>query len=359
MKKQLLLLAGLLLFAGVLPAQQDEIPAVVIFSKGKVKYKSANKAIKTRVASGAILNKSGTLRLKKNASALVCSEGSLKRLSGKGVFALSDVFKAGSLATLNFDPEFAKYVLASAESTGDKRSGDGMGSTVTDPKQSGDGMGVTVTDPKQSGDGMGVTVTDPKQSGDGMGNTVTDPKQSGDGWGGQGSRIYMILPYGNVTADVVNFNWSKPAGSHTYKLELFDDNNKVQYSTAVQDTFATVDLGKINLSVNSTYSWQVFVPDNGKLVSGHREFTVSTPEAQTAAAKKASSSATYRNGEPVVQGMMEAVALEKAQWYTAAEQVYAGLIRQYPNDLMVRRLYAAFWMRFGLEPMAKKVLKGS
>jgi TolA-binding protein len=54
--------------------------------------------------------------------------------------------------------------------------------------------------------------------------------------------------------------------------------------------------------------------------------------------------------------MMEAVALEKGDWLGAAEQRYATLLKKYPNDNMLRIMYAAFWMRYGLEPKAKAVL---
>jgi hypothetical protein len=53
--------------------------------------------------------------------------------------------------------------------------------------------------------------------------------------------------------------------------------------------------------------------------------------------------------------MMEAVALEQAEWYAAADQQYATLLQQYPDNNMLRMMYTAFWMRYGLEQQAKAV----
>lgn len=368
--KNLLLLACILFFAGLLPAQQDDFPAVVISSKGKVLYIPADKSGDLKVASGAVVKKTGTLKITGGGSAVVYCNGRMQRLKGKGMYALPEVFKPGGLATLNFEPEFGKYVRASVAITaskqgGDgwgtgvtdpKQGGDGWGTAVTDPKQGGDGWGTGVTDPKQGGDGWGTGVTDPKQGGDGWGTAVTDPKQGGDGWGGKGANIILILPFGKLTPDVVTFAWSKPAGANTYQLEILDENSKLLHSVTTADTFTAVDLRKLNLTPGQVCSWKVAVPGNPKLSSSLREFALSTPDEQAAAAQKAASSAVYRDGGPVVRGLMEAIALEKAKWHTAAGQQFETLLRQNPKDNMVRIMYAAYWIYHGLEPKAKAVM---
>lgn len=313
--KNLLSLACILLFAGLLPAQQDDFPAVVVSSKGKVQYVPADKSGDLKIASGAVIKKTGTIKIKGGGSAIVYCNGRMQRLKGKGMYALPELFKPGGLATLNFEPEFGKYVRAS------------------------------------------VAIAANKQGGDGWGTGVTDPKQGGDGWGGKGANIILILPFGKLTPDVATFAWSKPAGANMYQLEILDENSKILHSSTTADTFTTVDLRKLNLTPNQVYSWKVSVPGNSKLSSSLREFTPSTPEEQAAAAQKAASSAIYRDGGPVVRGLMEAIALEKAKWHTAAGQQFETLLRQNPKDNMVRIMYAAFWMYHGLEPKAKAVMQ--
>lgn len=371
MKKHLFLLVCIALFAGLLPAQKDDFPAVIIASQGKVRYLPADNSGEIKITSGMAVKKTGTIKITGGGSAVVFCNNRMQRLNGKGRYALPEVFKPGGMATLNFEPEFGKYVRASIEfaaskQAGDgwgtgvtdpKQAGDGWGSAVTDPKQAGDGWGSAVTDPKQAGDGWGSAVTDPKQAGDGWGNAVTDPKQAGDGWGGTGANIVLILPFGKLTPDVVTFAWSKPAGANTYQLEILDENSKSMHSVTVADTFAAVDLRKLNLTPNQVYSWKVSVPGSDKMISSVREFTLSTPDAQAAAMKRAASSPVYRNSGPVVRGMMEAVALEKGEWYTAAGLLYETLLRQNRKDKMLRMMCAAFWMRYGLEPKAKAAMQ--
>ncbi|MCK6692009.1 MAG: hypothetical protein L6Q97_07890 [Thermoanaerobaculia bacterium] len=357
MKKHLILLACTLFFTSLLPAQPDDFPAVVVSSQGKVQYNSADKAVSFKITPGAVIKKTGALKIKGNGSAVVYCNGRLQQLKGKGTYALPEVFKGG-LASLNFDPEFGKYVRASVEFAGGKQAGDGWGTVVTDPKKGGDGWGTVVTDPKKGGDGWGTVVTDPKKGGDGWGTVVTDPKKGGDGWGGEGVNIVPILPFGKLAPGVVQFVWSRPAGANSYQLEILDDDGKSLHSTTVADTFASVDLQKLNLTPNQIYSWKVSVPGNAKLESPLREFTISSPEAQVEATKRATTTSTYRDGSPALRGMMEAIALEKAEWYNAAGQQYETLLKQYPEDNMVRMMCSAFWMRYGLEPKAKAVITG-
>ena len=356
MKKNLFVLVCTVLFAGLLPAQQDEFPAVVISSQGKVRYLPADNSGELKITSGMAVKKTGTIKITGGGSAVVYCNNRMQRLHGKGMYRLPEVFKPGGLATLNFEPEFGKYVRASIEFAAGKQGGDGWGSAITDPKQGGDGWGSAITDPKQGGDGWGTAITDPKQGGDGWGNAITDPKQGGDGWGGTGANIVLILPFGKLAPDVVTFAWSKPAGANTYQLEILDENSKSLHSVAVADTFAAVDLRKLSLTPNQVYSWKVSVPGSDKMISSLREFTLSTPDAQAAAVKRAASSPVYRDGGPVVRGMMEAVALEKGEWYTAAGLLYETLLRQNRKDKMLRMMCAAFWMRYGLEPKAKAAM---
>ncbi len=354
--KHLILLIGFLIFSGPLSAQTDNFPAVVVSSQGKVRYHSADNSATLKIAPGAVVKKDGTLKISGNGSAVVYCNGRLKVIKGKGDHALAEVFKPGGLSSLNFDPEFGKFVRASVEFVAVKQVGDGMGAAVTDPKRAGDGWGSAVTDPKRAGDGWGNAVTDPKRGGDGWGSAVTDPKRAGDGWGGSGVTIIPILPFGKLTPGNTDFAWSRPAGAKTYQLNIQDENNKMLHRITTTDTFATIDLQTLNLTPNQMYSWNVQTTDNAGSASTALDFVVSTTETQASVANRASNSATYRDGEPVLQGMMEAVALEKGDWFGAAEQRYATLLKKYPNDNMLRIMYAAFWMRYGLEPKAKAVL---
>lgn len=355
MIKYLFLLTGLLLLASGLPAQKTEFPAVVVASQGKAQYRSADKAVTLNLTPGMVLKKDGVLMLADKASTVVYCNGRLKSIQAKGNYSLANVFKSGTKSSLNFDRDFGKYVRAAVELIDVKRGGDGWGTTGADPKQGGDGWGTTGADAKPGGDGWGTTGAGPKPGGDGWGTSGADAKPGGDGWGGMGVNIVPIMPFGKLLADSVTFAWSKPAGAGAYQLEILDGNGDVLHRVTALDTFAMIDLRKLNLTPKQRYSWQVKLPDAG-LSSNTRDFTVGTSADLVAAAKEATNSLVYRGGGPVLQGLMEAAALENANWYVAADRRYAGLLQKHPGDTMLRMMYAAFWMRYELERKAKAVM---
>ncbi len=370
MMKMLSILTCLVLLTEALPAQ-NETPVVVVASKGNVRYIPPTDAKTIKALPGAVVKRNGTIKMSSGATAVLYNDGRFQRLQGKGKKELSAVFNdANALSSLNFDPQFGQYVQAAVELTASKRgkdgwgtavtdptkSGDGWGTAVTDPTKSGDGWGTAVTDPTKSGDGWGTAVTDPTKSGDGWGTAVTDPTKSGDGWGGMGARITLILPYGKVVPETVTFSWSRPANATRYQLDILDDNKRPVHSATVTDTSAAIDLRKLNLMPGHTYSWKVIVPGSAEQVSGVRDFTVGTAEDLAKARKKAANSNIYPDGDPVLCGVMEAVALEKAEWYYEAAQTYSTLFRKYSSNNMLRMSYAAFWMRYRMEPKAKAVM---
>ena len=314
MMKMLSILTCLVLLTEALPAQ-NETPVVVVASKGKVRYIPPADAKTIKALPGAVVKKNGTIKMSSGATAVLYNDGRFQRLQGKGKKELSAVFNdANALSSLNFDPQFGQYVQAAVELTASKRGKDGWGTAVT------------------------------------------DPTKSGDGWGGMGARITLILPYGKVVPEMVTFSWSRPANATRYQLDILDDNKRPVHSATVTDTSAAIDLRKLNLMPGLTYSWKVSVPGSAEQVSGVRDFTVGTAEDLAKTRKKATNSNIYPDGDPVLCGVMEAVALEKAEWYYAAAQTYAALFRKYSNNNMLRMSYAAFWMRYRMEPKAKAVM---
>lgn len=183
------------------------------------------------------------------------------------------------------------------------------------------------------------------------------PKEGGDGWG-IGAKITPVLPFGNLQPDIALFSWSAPEDADDFQLEILDENDQVLHNATTPESSLSVDLGQLNLAPNQIYAWKVRIPGAGGLESGTLKFTLASPEEKVAAAQKATRSSIYPNGDPALRGMMEAVALEQAEWYAAADQQYATLLQQYPDNNMLRMMYTAFWMRYGLEQQAKAVLKG-
>ena len=70
MKKHLFLLVCIALFAGLLPAQKDDFPAVVIASQGKVRYIPADNSGELKITSGMAVKKTGIIKITGNGSAV-------------------------------------------------------------------------------------------------------------------------------------------------------------------------------------------------------------------------------------------------------------------------------------------------
>ncbi len=361
MFKSPILFAIALLLACSLPAQKEQ-PVILVSSKGKVCYQSPAGGKYQKVAAGAMLRNTGALKLSGKASATVYANGKFEML-GKGNHALASIYGVDdNMRKNNFDTEFGDFltaaVLLAAAAQGHspawlaitdpKTTGDGWG--ITDPKKSTDGWGIV--DPKKSSDGWGIV--DPKKSSDGWG--IVDPKKSSDGWGGKGNKITLILPFGKLLPESVRFSWSKPANAATYKLDIMDPSKQKIHTATVRDTFFDLDLRSLSLTPGIHYFWQVTVPGNTDLVSNTLEFSLDTKENRTEALHELSTSKLYPIADPATHAMMEALALEVYEWYSPAANTYAALLEQYPKNNMVRMMYAAFWMRYGLRQMADKAV---
>jgi len=371
MKKQVLFIAALLVAFSI---QAQNETAVIVSTTGNVGLISKGKSKSRPVQAGAVAQLTSKLKLPEGAKATVLCGGQFKEVTGGQTVDLSGICgkKTGSVA-LDADYNFGEKVIAAMEMmavakqrgdgwsnaiTDPKKSGDGWGNAITDLKKSGDGWGNAITDPKKSGDGWGNAITDPKKSGDGWGRAITDPKKSGDGWGGKGTTIRLTMPFGKVKAGPIVFTWSRPANKEPYSLEIKDGAGKVVHSVKVQDTFAVVELKTLNLNSEQVYSWKVFVSGGTTLVSNELDFEIGSDADWEKTLMQARSSAMSKSSpSPSLSALIEAVALEKAEWFYAAEQTYASMAQKSPDNLF-RMMHSAFWARYGFRRLAVKAAQG-
>ena len=91
-----------LLRPGLLPAQQDEFPAVVISSQGKVRYLPADNSGELKITSGMAVKKTGTIKITGGGSAVVDCNNRMQRLDGKCRYTPPEIFKNRRLEVPNF-----------------------------------------------------------------------------------------------------------------------------------------------------------------------------------------------------------------------------------------------------------------
>ena len=315
MTKQILfsLLALLLYFAGL--AQAEAPPAILVSSGGELTYRTPNSKQSQKLVDGAVLKNTGTIRLKKRSSALLLSNGNFVQVSTKGKYPLAELFPQSQDETrrLSFDVTFSDYLMSAV-----------------------------------------LLAADPDNAADAWGGIRTSTG-TGDGWGGQGTKIFAIQPMGKILPQATVFRWSRPAGNPTYRLQLKDENGQVRLETSTRDTAFSVDLSQAVFSGAGRIEWQVAAEGNDGMVSNPLFISFATPADIAAALAQAQTAPTYANSTPTVQQLMEAIALERKDFFDAAAQRYQEVQRADSRSEMVRLMHAAFWLRHGMKSMATAV----
>jgi len=356
MTKQILfsLLAILLYLAGL--AQTEAPPVVLVSSEGKLTYKAMNSRPQQKLVDGAVLKNTGTLRLKKRSSALLLSNGNFVQVSKKGKYPLTGLFPLDQSESrrLNFDVTFNDYLMSAVMLAANPANSGDAWSGIRTSTGTGDGWGGIRTS-TGTGDGWGGIRTS-TGTGDGWGGIRTSTG-TGDGWGGKGTKIFAIQPMGKVLPQATVFRWSRPAGNPTYRLQLKDESGQVLLETSTRDTAVTVDLAQVVFSTAGRIEWQVVAEGEAEAVADPLRIELTTPEDIAAALTSASTAPAYANSTATVQQLMEAVALERKDYFDAAAQRYQEVQRADPRSEMVRLMHAAFWLRHGMKSMATAVYK--
>lgn len=382
MRKHLPILFALFLSASLLA--QNNQPIVLVSAQGKIKYTSPGATTTFKIRAGAALKPTGTLNIKKGAAVVLYCQDQFIELKKPGNYVVGNVCtQESSRQSLKFEQKLGDYVLAGVELANHIRSkGYSWIATVVDPKSSGDGWGTGVSDPKTGSSGWGTGVSDPKTGSSGWGNAVSDPKTGSSGWGtgvtnpktgssgwGTGvtdpktgssgwgtatSSIVPILPFGKITPASTTFFWSNPGKNNIFHFEITDELNKSLYVADVRDSFFVLNVATLNLKEGEKYHWKVSVPGKPGLGTIPLGFEIGSDEKRIEVLNLINTVDVLKTSSDVaLRRVAEAVALERADWYYSAYEVYESVRRTNPNNL-TRMMHAAFWMRYGLPPMAEK-----
>lgn len=359
----------LFLWSFSIGSQAPSSSVVVVAVQGKVKYESSNYKKPISLNPGAVITTDGHVLLEDGDKVTCLNNDKFFNLTGKGRKSISraiGLIKPNTAIT--FDGEYSKFVKAAVEFkaavqerdgwggiTNPKTSGDGWGG-ITPPKEAGDGWG-GITQPKTSGDGWGG-ITNPKTSGDGFGG-ITNPKTSGDGWGEELKAIQPRLPYGYQVANVVTFRWTGPKEIKVYRLEILNQQNEVIHSETTKKTSLDVDLIALELNVGETYSWHV-MPDDLESSDEIKKikFMLTSKKDEAAAQSKSSKTKLGASSDPVLKNLMQAAALELAEYYNAALERYEAALEEDPKNDMVRMQYSSFLMRLNWQEASQNVMNG-
>ncbi len=368
MKKKMLWLA-LGVFLWQFTFGQEAPPVVLVASSGKVVYMPSAGGKKQKLVNGAVVMRSGAIRLSKGGEAFVFSDGNFRKVEGKNTFPLAAQFPAPEtgVGRLSFEQTFGNYLLSAiqlaaspenaADAWGAVRTGTGTGDgwgAIRTGTGTGDGWG-SVRTGSGTGDGWGSVRTG-SGTGDGWGSVRTGTG-TGDGWGGKGNKIRAILPFGKLLPGKATFRWSRPSGNRNFKVSIFDGSNKLVMETTTRDTFWTLDLKAGPLQAGSIYQWSVSSDGEPAAVSNTLNFELADADQRDAVIQRVQRSSSYAQNPPQIQRMMQAVALERGDFYLEAAGLYHELQSADPKNQMLRLMHAAFWIRYGLKELAEEVFR--
>ncbi len=362
--------------AGTISAQSST-PVVAVSAQGKVTYVPSAGNAKLSIKPGALMQPSGAIGVKSGGRVLLYANGKFEDIREQAEKPIAGVFPAAdNLGSMNFDTEFGRYVEAAVLLAASNQGSTQFWTAMTEPKKNGDGWasvaadseppsGSTPSSQKKTGDGWGTMAADTeppsgsapsskKKTGDAWGTSVsaTEPpsgstpsskKKTGDAWGQSTGQLAAVMPFGYVTPGVITFTWVKSKDVGECTLEIKNEAGKVVKTVNSKGETAQVDINGLG---QGTYSWAVYAVGNNQQVSNRREFTVGEAGQRETARNRASKSkisADYKD----VKSLMEAVALEKGEWFYDAGQVYNDLLKNDSKNNMVRLMYAAFLTRYG------------
>jgi hypothetical protein len=354
MKKYLILLTFICGLSGAVWAQGED-PTILISTQGKFSYKTAKGIIQSGLKAGAVFKNSGSVMVPKKSSITLLSQGRFLQVEGEKKSTITALFPDnGGLSSLNFESDFGEYIRSAISMVANPENPKDAWGGITSKKGGGDGWG-DITSKKGSGSGWG-DITSKKGSGSGWGD-ITSKKGSGSGWGGRGNTITAIDPLGKVRASSVLFRWSKPAGVQSFELEIKNSADKSLFKATTKDTFLLVVLDPTQFLEGQQYHWLVTGTGTSTIVSNPLTFEMGTEQAKADALQKAQGADLYKQSSKVVQNLMEAVALEQAEWYGEADQAYRNAKKLEPGNTLLKLMHAAFWVRIGLNPVATKAFK--
>lgn len=298
---------------------------MVLSTNGQTFYSYPDKSIsKLPLKAGLQLNTNGKITLKNNSSIQLLFKNHPIQLTNSGTYLLKDLIpevKTGQ--TIGFKKDFWQLV------------------------------------------NEGLSSADSEQSLEKYYDQVYEAEEA-MGFGKSTAGITTKLPLtGKIGEEVIDFEWRTfPGEGVIYKFiinRIYD--KKTIFKVLTKDTFYHVDLSTLALKDGEQYYWRISVDrlnddedKSGKLSSEKIPFTYQA-DSQTLVEKRLNKVLEYKQSEKLKKKWMEAIAMEEQGYYYQAYKQYQKLHKENPDNLIIKKLYAAFLTRRGFLTEAKEVLE--
>ncbi len=318
----------LFLFPLLVSAQRTEVP-LVMYATGAVDYvNNPGGGAPTPVVAGHYLTGSGTLSLGPDAVLEIARGDAFVRLETAGQFPLEELFGEETADSEGFINRFLQFIRRGLD---------------------------------QSASSANLERAYLENQGNAEGNI--------EGFGDSG--LVGLLPFGGtLLPELTTFRWPAEGATESYRLRMVDSlSEAVILSAVTSDTSIELDLTALQLQDGRAYYWEVFAnaPPNhtprrlgvqAPSIVGTRiefRFRDTSPGSALDAIRH---TLFYRTtGSAAQRSLMEAMAYEAVDLLYAANQAYrVGLTRE-PDNLLLRRSYAAFLSRWNQRKSARDLLQ--
>ncbi len=325
MRKQHLLSLFLFLTFGVSLTAQEKV--IVLTTLGKVEYLPDRQSQPSRVTPGQELPSKGFIKFVDGGMTKLLLKGQPELLDKGGIYDLESLLREKSdRRQLNFISRFWRFVTEGVTSANDDKSLERYHEKYM----------------TRSG---GIK-----------------------GWAkGEYGLAANVLIRGALVGQYVTFNWNAEADVSAYDLFIYrQSDDMLAFKASTPDTVFTLDFDQLYLNPGTAYYW---------MVTPHQEDmplpTNSTAPAQRSAALTFTfapqaleetlafhfEDPVYLNSTPEEQMLIEAYLLEDSGLFYDAGRRYERLLQAYPEDQLLRKLYASFLARQGILEKAATFLK--
>jgi hypothetical protein len=193
------------------------------------------------------------------------------------------------------------------------------------------------------------------------------------GFGDRG--LLDVFPFGGrISPTEITFSWPEREGSSFYVFRLLDSLGEITVlEVKTSQPSLTLNMDELLLEDGQTYYWEAGPGPRSSDASRARllgrgraapkpdryKFTYSTRDPAEVLTEIQEDEFYQRRSRPAQQLLIEAMLLEEAGFLAAAYDTYQRGLKVSPEEVMLRRNYAAFLARWNLRTEAKRIIEES
>lgn len=282
--------------------QSEDQKLIILSTTGTVLY-AADDTNELQLLPGMNINNTGSIFLDEDARVRLIVKKKSVLLTGPGRYAVPDIYKSNTEASMSFSARFWNFVT------------DGMGNTENKKDLV-----------KYHREYMKV-------------------HGGVKGYASMDSSILLTSPLsGYLTASDVTFEWSSEK-SRSFRINLMDASRTVIHTATTLNKETDIELGELDLQVGSEYFWQITDASDEAIKSESSFIFQGDVDAERAISEKLFYLQDYMESNEIEKKWMTAVILEMEDYNHSADQIYKGLIKNEPDNLFYQKNYALFLAR--------------